>query len=73
MEGGPIAKLRDGDMITLDAEGGTLNVEIDVAEWARRVPAQCDLSGHDNGMGRELFTLMRNAGSFNTGFGTRAA
>ena len=73
VEGGPIAKLRDGDMITLDAEAGTLNVEIDAAEWALRVPAQCDLSGHDTGMGRELFTLMRNSGSFNTGFGERAA
>ena len=72
VDGGPIALLRDGDMITLDAEAGTLSVEVDAAEWAARVPATHDLAGHDHGMGRELFTLMRNAGSFNAGFGVRA-
>src|SRR4029450_12956820 len=28
VDGGPIARLRDGDMITLDAEAGTLKVEL---------------------------------------------
>ena len=72
VEGGPIARLRDGDMITLDAEAGVLSVEVDAAEFAARAPVTCDLSGHDCGMGRELFTLMRNSGSFNAGFGVRA-
>ena len=72
VDGGPIALLRDGDMITLDAEAGVLLAEVDAAEWALRTPATCDLSDHDHGMGRELFTLMRNAGSFNAGFGVRA-
>ena len=72
VDGGPIALLRDGDMITLDAEAGVLMAEVDAAEWALRTPATCDLSDHDHGMGRELFTLMRNAGSFNAGFGVRA-
>ena len=72
VEGGPIALLRDGDMITLDADAGVLKVDVDAAEWALRTPATCDLSEHDHGMGRELFTLMRNSGSFNMGFGTRA-
>ena len=72
VDGGPIALLRDGDMITLDAEAGVLLAEVDAAEWALRTPATCDLSEHDHGMGRELFTLMRNAGSFNAGFGVRA-
>ena len=34
--GGPIALLRDGDMIVLDAEKGTLDVELSEAELAKR-------------------------------------
>jgi dihydroxy-acid dehydratase len=34
--GGPIALLRDGDMIVLDAEKGTLDVELTQAELDRR-------------------------------------
>jgi dihydroxy-acid dehydratase len=34
--GGPIALLRDGDMITIDAEAGTLDVEVGEAELAER-------------------------------------
>jgi dihydroxy-acid dehydratase len=34
--GGPIALLRDGDTISIDAVAGTLDVELDEAELARR-------------------------------------
>jgi len=34
--GGPIALLRDGDRITLDARAGTIEVDLDAAELARR-------------------------------------
>jgi len=34
--GGPIGLLRDGDMIVIDAETGSLNVEVSTAELARR-------------------------------------
>ena len=34
--GGPIALVRDGDMISIDAETGKLDVEVDDAELARR-------------------------------------
>lgn len=34
--GGPIGLLRDGDMIAIDAEKGTLDVEVDAAELERR-------------------------------------
>ena len=37
--GGPIALLRDGDMIVLDAEAGTMDVELDDAELAERAKA----------------------------------
>jgi dihydroxy-acid dehydratase len=34
--GGPIALVKDGDIISLDAEKGTLDLEVDAAELARR-------------------------------------
>ena len=34
--GGPIGLLRDGDMITIDAERGTIDVDLDEAELERR-------------------------------------
>src|SRR5256714_6343819 len=34
--GGPIALLRDGDMISIDAEKGTLDLEVSEAELAKR-------------------------------------
>ena len=37
--GGPLALVRDGDMIALDVDARSLNVEIDDAELARRKAA----------------------------------
>jgi dihydroxy-acid dehydratase len=37
--GGPIGLLRDGDMIVLDAEKGTLDIEVSEAELATRAKA----------------------------------
>ncbi|MGQ0710628.1 MAG: phosphogluconate dehydratase [Rhodoferax sp.] len=60
--GGPLAKLRDGDLIRLDAPAGTLQVLVDEAEWAARevlpMPA-CAVAANAVGMGRELFVGMR--------------
>jgi dihydroxy-acid dehydratase len=36
--GGPLSRLRDGDMVRLDAQAGELNVEVDPAEFAARAP-----------------------------------
>ena len=58
---GPIAKIRDGDIIRLDATNGTLEVLVDAAELAARAPATADLTAHHHGMGRELFGLFRQA------------
>ncbi len=60
-EGGPIARIRDGDMIRLDAVSGTLEVLVDTAEFAARAPAVVDLDGNEYGMGRELFAPIRRA------------
>jgi len=59
VDGGAIAKIREGDMVRVDAVAGTLNVLVDEAEFAAREPATADLSEYDVGMGRELFTRFR--------------
>ncbi|HSM22797.1 MAG TPA: phosphogluconate dehydratase, partial [Rubrivivax sp.] len=39
LAGGPLAKVRDGDLIRLDADAGSLQALVDEAEWAARKPA----------------------------------
>ena len=57
--GGPIGKVRDGDVIRLDAEAGTLNALVDAAEWdARDSVLEAPVL---EGTGRELFNLFRAA------------
>ncbi|WP_457097208.1 phosphogluconate dehydratase [Lysobacter sp. P5_B9] len=58
--GGAIAKLRDGDVVRLDADAGTLDVRVDDREWLTREAAPADLSASQQGMGRELFALFRD-------------
>lgn len=60
LTGGAIAKVRDGDMITLDAEAGRLDIDVSEAEWEVREAVSADLSGYHHGMGRELFSGFRN-------------
>ena len=55
--GGPLAKVRDGDVIRVDAEAGTLEVLTD--GWESREPASPDLSENGFGIGRELFGVFR--------------
>jgi phosphogluconate dehydratase len=60
--GGPLALLRDGDIVRLDAPAGRLEALVDAQEWSRRQPekitdAQREANGH--GVGRELFAGMR--------------
>ena len=60
--GGPLAKVRDGDVIRLDAPAGTLQVLVGAAEWDSRVAQTMpeDLRAANGvGMGRELFANMR--------------
>ncbi|MAM13817.1 MAG: phosphogluconate dehydratase, partial [Rhizobiaceae bacterium] len=58
-DGGPIAKIRDGDMLRLDAENGTLEALVPADEFDAREAATADLSGNEFGMGRELFAPFR--------------
>ncbi len=59
-DGGPIALLRDGDIVRVDAPAGRLDVLVDPADWAGRTPAEADLSANAAGVGRELFAAFRN-------------
>jgi len=58
---GPLARVRDGDLVRLDAVAGTLNVLVDPAEWAARMPATIGDAAEANahGLGRELFCGLR--------------
>jgi phosphogluconate dehydratase len=60
VHGGPISRLRDGDVVRLDADAGTLDVLVDAEEWDGRTPA---LPSHQDtsGTGRELFAAFRHA------------
>jgi phosphogluconate dehydratase len=62
LAGGPLGKVRDGDLIRLDAAAGTLTALVDAAEWAARPVAmlgaeQAEDNAHD--LGRDLFGGMR--------------
>jgi phosphogluconate dehydratase len=59
--GGPVARLRDGDMVRLSADDGTLEALVDPAEWAAREPAAAPAPAF--GTGRELFAFMRHGAS----------
>lgn len=58
-EGGPLAYVRDGDVIRVDVHAGTLEIRVAPEELMRRTPATAQPSGA--GYGRELFGWMRKA------------
>jgi len=68
LDGGLIAKVKDGDMINLDGESGELTLLVNEQELAARETAQFQVNGHHEGMGREIFGFMRrNLSSAETG------
>ncbi|WP_297513452.1 phosphogluconate dehydratase [uncultured Caulobacter sp.] len=56
-KGGPLAYVQDGDMISVNAETGELNILVDEAVLRARTPANVPAS--KPGFGRELFGWMR--------------
>jgi len=63
--GGPLALLRDGDIVRLDAVTGTLST---TADLSGRTMVRPDLSANAHGIGRELFdAFRRNVGPAETG------
>ena len=60
--GGPLARVRDGDLITLDCETGELTVQVPAAELAARPPeGRAPRPEEWVGTGRELFATLRAA------------
>jgi phosphogluconate dehydratase len=67
-DGGPIARIREGDVIRLDALTGELDVKVDAATFAGRDPVRFTQAQY--GLGRELFAPFRAAvGPAETGAG----
>lgn len=66
-QNGPLARLRDGDIIVVDANSGTLAAES--VDLDSRAPAKPDLSDSHVGIGRELFSAFRS----NVGLATDGA
>ncbi len=67
-DGGPLARLRDGDRVRLDAGAGVMEVLVEGFE--AREPARPDLSANASGIGRELFAAFRdNVGPATAGAG----
>ena len=67
-DGGPIAQIKDGDILRLDTLSGTL--ETLAVNWQDRKIVHPDLLDNEQGMGRELFSVFRRtAGPASQGAG----
>ncbi len=64
-DGGPLARLQDGDVVRLDADAGTLSVQVD--DFDSRSPAPAPMLDQ-SALGRSLFALFRaNVGASDHG------
>jgi phosphogluconate dehydratase len=59
--GGALGKVRDGDLIRIDAHTGELSLVAETTEWLERPQVTFDLTGSHYGVGRELFSSFRNS------------
>ena len=57
--GGLIGKIRDGDLVRVDAEAGTLNALVPDEIWQARVVDTTVVEGVTRGFGREMFSMFR--------------
>ena len=58
VDGGPIARVQDGDLVRVDGEAGTLDILAEGVD--ARADAKADLSASQTGTGRELFAVFRS-------------
>jgi len=67
--GGPLSRIQDGDVITVDADGGLLGLHVDHESFARRpITGRAPQGSEWAGTGRELFAAFRaTVGSADTG------
>jgi len=61
LSGGPLARVRDGDLIRLDCDAGLLEARVPEDVWRAREPASLQHGDNEFGSGRELFTAFRRA------------
>jgi phosphogluconate dehydratase len=59
LHGGTIGKIRDGDIVTIDADAGLLSVAGSDDDPAARPMPHFELGANHVGMGRELFAAFR--------------
>ena len=57
--GGPLAKIRTGDVILVDGRTGILDARVTAEEFGRRRADHVDLTPSGFGLGRELFATFR--------------
>ena len=57
--GGPLARVRDGDIVRVDSFAGTLDAHVPPPVWDQREVAAAQAGDHQYGTGRELFRLFR--------------
>jgi phosphogluconate dehydratase len=57
--GGPLGRVRDGDIIRLDCHAGVLEAKVPDAVWRQRELPVMDHSKNEFGVGRELFASLR--------------
>ena len=60
--GGPLARVREGDLITVDADGGLLSIDVPAPEFdARESTGRAPVGDEWAGTGRELFAMFRSS------------
>ena len=57
--GGPLSKLKDGDLVQVNTQTGELNALVDHSDWNSRSPQTPDLDANKENFGRELFSGFR--------------
>jgi phosphogluconate dehydratase len=61
LAGGALGRVRDGDILRVDADAGVLQALVPQEEWESRASETVAPEGSQAGMGRELFAMFRSA------------
>src|ERR1700722_15533254 len=61
LSGGPLGRVRDGDVIRLDCHTGVLEAKVAADVWRQRELPRIDHANNQYGCGRELFASLRRA------------
>ncbi|HEY0342116.1 MAG TPA: dihydroxy-acid dehydratase, partial [Steroidobacteraceae bacterium] len=70
LHGGPLARVRDGDIVRLDSLAGTLTAHVPEEAFSQRSVTAPALAQNEHGMGRDLFRMFRaNAAAAEEGGG----